>query len=175
VTVSRALRRLLRIRELEEEQSRLALESSLGDLHRLQTALAATVERNHRGRRLVEASARSGEIRDRMAGIEESRSAGRFAVALAPRIAGAEQDVDGLREDFLERRVERRQAETLIEEALARDVLDADRRSQQGLDDWVGNRRHGADVEAKAAKPADVRYAFRDAALDAAKTGGKKT
>ena len=34
MAVSRALRRLLRVRELEEEQSRLALESALGELQR---------------------------------------------------------------------------------------------------------------------------------------------
>jgi hypothetical protein len=40
MAVSRALRRLLRIRELEEEQCRLALESTLGELNRLESALA---------------------------------------------------------------------------------------------------------------------------------------
>jgi hypothetical protein len=42
MAVSRALRRLLRIRDLEEEQSRLALESAIGDLNRLESTLAAT-------------------------------------------------------------------------------------------------------------------------------------
>jgi hypothetical protein len=149
MTVSRALRRLLRIRELEEEQSRLALESASGDLHNLQHAQAATVERDRRGRRLVQASAMSGEFQDRLAGLEESRAADRLAFVLGPRIANAEQEVAALREDFLSRRVERRQAETLIEEGEARDALDADRRSQQSLDDWFRNRRHGAEVEAQ--------------------------
>jgi len=45
MAVSRALRRLLRIRELEEEQNRLALESALGELNRLEYALEATIER----------------------------------------------------------------------------------------------------------------------------------
>lgn len=148
MTVSQALRRLLRIRELDEEQSRLALEASLGDLHELQNALAATAERNRCGRRLVEASAHNGEICDRLAGLEEIRAADRFALALAPRIAGAELDVDGLREGYLERRVERRQVETLIEEAAARDALDGDRRSQREVDDWFGSRRRGANVKA---------------------------
>jgi hypothetical protein len=58
MAVSRALRRLLRIRELEEEQGRLALESALGELHRLENALMATFERKHRGRSLVLSTAK---------------------------------------------------------------------------------------------------------------------
>jgi hypothetical protein len=44
MAVSNALRRLLKIRAIEEEQSRLALESALGELNRLEVALAATAE-----------------------------------------------------------------------------------------------------------------------------------
>jgi flagellar biosynthesis chaperone FliJ len=175
MAVSRALRRLLRIRDLEEEQSRLALEASLDDLHTLQHALAATTERDRQGRRLVQASALNGEIRDRTAGLEETRSADRFALVLGPRIADAEQDVMSLREDYLDKRVERRQAETLIEEATARDTLDADRRSQQALDDWFGNRRHGQDVEEKACEADDSESAPRGRALDAEKAASEKT
>ena len=175
MAVSRALRRLLRIRDLEEEQSRLALEASLDDLHTLQHALAATTERDRQGRRLVQASALNGEIRDRTAGLEETRSADRFALVLGPRIADAEQDVMSLREDYLDKRVERRQAETLIEEATARDTLDADRRSQQALDDWFGNRLHGENAEEKACAADDSAPAFRGGALDAEKAASEKT
>jgi hypothetical protein len=80
MAVSRGLRRLLRIRDLEEEQCRLALESAMGTLHRLQHALEATVERGRRGRRLIEASVHSGELTDRLAGLEEIRSAGATAL-----------------------------------------------------------------------------------------------
>ena len=147
MAVSRALRRLLRIRDLEEEQSRLAMESALGELHRLEHALTASAEWERRGRRLVETSAYSGELQDRQAGLEETRAAARLADVLTPRIAEAEQDVAALREEFLGKRVERRQAETLIEEAEARDAIDADRRSQQALDDWYGNRLHQRTAE----------------------------
>jgi hypothetical protein len=44
--------------------------------------------------------------------------------------------------EYLAKRVERRQAETLIEEAQAQNALDAGRRSQQALDDWFLNRLH---------------------------------
>jgi flagellar biosynthesis chaperone FliJ len=147
MAVSNALRRLLKIRTIEEEQSRLALESALGELNRLEGALAATAERDRLGRRLVQRSASNGELPDRLAGLEETRAARCHAAALAPRIAEAELDVAGLREEFLSKRVERRQAETLIEETEARDALDAGRRGQQSMDDWYGNRMHRTEAE----------------------------
>jgi flagellar export protein FliJ len=155
MAVSRALRRLLRIRDIEEEQSRLALEAARADLSRLKHSLESTVERDRRGRQLVERSVRSGELPDRLAGLEEARAAVRLAQALAPRILDAEQDVAGLREQYLEKRIERRQAETLIEEAEARDALDTERKSQQGLDDWYGNRVHAAEGQRRKARLAD--------------------
>jgi hypothetical protein len=86
MAVSRALRRLLRIRELQEEQSRLALESSLGELNRLEDAMKATASQDRRGRLLLDASARTGELPDRVSGLEESRTATRIAAVLVPRI-----------------------------------------------------------------------------------------
>ena len=173
MAVSRALRRLFRIRDLEEEQSRLALEASQADLSRLKHSLESTVERDRRGRQLVERSARSGELPDRLAGLEEARAAVRLAQALTPRIVDAEQDVAELRDQYLEKRVERRQAETLIEEAEARDALATERKSQQGLDDWYGNRVHAAERQRRKARPADcgVSLASGMAGVDTAREG----
>jgi len=175
MAVSAALRRLLRIRDMEEEQSRLALEASLGDLHRLERALDGAAERERRGRRLVQASALNGEVQDRMAGLEETRAAERFAAAVGPRLADAEQDVAGLREDYLERRVERRQAETLIEDAAARDALEAGRRSQQALDDWFGNRRHGEVAGARVGAAAESGPVAGVVVEHGGKAGSEKT
>jgi flagellar biosynthesis chaperone FliJ len=149
MAVSRALRRLLRIRELQEEQSRLALESALGELHRLEHALTAAMERKRRGRSLVQASAQTGELTDRLAGFEETRSASLHAAALGPRIDGMGDEVTDRREQFLLKRVERRQAETLIQETEAREAIEDGRRGQQALDDWYSSRlyRDGADAE----------------------------
>lgn len=138
--VSRALFRLLRIRELEEEQSQHALESAMGELIQLEKALAATVERERRGRRLVSASVLTGELPDRLAGLEEARVALRHAAALSDRVESVEGDVEALRRSFLVRRVERRQAETLIRETQARDAVEAHRRDQRMLDEWHGSR-----------------------------------
>jgi hypothetical protein len=147
MAVSRSLRRLLRIRDLEEEQGRLALESALGELRQLENALAASVERDRRGRRLVESSVRSGELPDRLAGLEETRAAGRRATALGPRIADAQLDAIALRREFLAKRVERRQVETLIQGAERHDSAEAKRRGQQALDDWFRARLRGTEAD----------------------------
>jgi flagellar biosynthesis chaperone FliJ len=150
--VSKALRRLLRIRDLEEEQCRQELEAALGELNGLQHALAATSVRERGGRRLVTVSAQSGQLADRLAGVEETRSAKRRAAALAPRIAAAELDVAELRQEFLSKRVARRQAETLIQDTEALDAIDAGRRGQQAHDDWYSSRLHRGEAEAEAVK-----------------------
>jgi hypothetical protein len=51
-------------------------------------------------------------------------------------------DLCSLRERFLAKRVDRRQAETLIVETEARDAADQSRRGQQALDDWYRFQLH---------------------------------
>ena len=97
-----------------------------------------------------------------MAGLEETRAAGRHAAALRPRIADAELDVIALRQEFLARRVERRQAETLIRETEARDAVEAGRRGQQALDDWYGNKMHREEAEAELARTAVPEAVLRE-------------
>ncbi|MGH9606712.1 MAG: hypothetical protein ACRD3N_13565 [Terracidiphilus sp.] len=174
MAVSRALRRLLRVLDIEEEQRRAALESALGELRQLEQALAAAEERERRGRQLVrtggaggaftgrtaDAMGKAADLRadfmvDRVAGIEEMRAAVRRAAALKPLIAQSQAEAAELREQFLAKRVERRQAETLIEEAEARDAVEAARRGQQVLDDWYLNRFRGAKSEVGRVKAGD--------------------
>ena len=144
MAVSRSLRRLLRIRDLQEEQGRLALESTQGELHRLEDALKATDNQDRRGRGLLGESARTGELPDRLSGLEESRTAIRFASVLAPRIEAKRMDVNIRRQEFQSMRVARKQAESLIADAESVEALDAGRRSQQGLDDWYSSKLHQA-------------------------------
>ena len=164
MAASRALRRLLRVLTIEEDQCRLALESALGELRRLERIMLAAQYRARGGRRLVFLSAGSGELADRLAGIEETHAAKRRQLALAPRIEQAEREVEELRQAFLAKRVECRQAETLIRENQAKDEVIAGRRTQQALDDWYLNRLHAAKQAApspttanpeSAANPAD--------------------
>ena len=144
MAVSRAMRRLKQVRELEEELSQAALESAVGDLRRMELALVAAEERERNGRRQVTASAVTGELVDRIAGLEQARAALRHGAALRPRIAEAEVEVARRRQVFLAKRTERRQVETLIRKTEAEDAVDAGRRAQRDIDDWFLRRtRHG--------------------------------
>lgn len=145
MAVSAAVRRLLRIRHLEEEQRRLALESAVGELSLLEQALDSAHRRDAQGRRLIASSAEAGEAANLSVGIEESRSAARHAGYLGVKIEDVREEVDELRALFLDTRIERRQAEMLIDQAARRQALEADRRAQQAIDDLFGiERHHGA-------------------------------
>jgi flagellar biosynthesis chaperone FliJ len=138
--VSRALRRLLGIRELEEEQCRAALESAVTERARLQKALDMASERGRRGRALIAKSARSGELCDRLAGLEEVRSVPLLSDILSERIAAAELHVTERYQDYLSSRTRRRQVETLNEDAEKKVVQLGARRSQQEMDEWFRSR-----------------------------------
>ena len=140
--VSRALRRLLHVRAMEEEQQRLALESALGELHALEDALSAARARDRAGRALLNLSFQASEPIDRTAAQVEVQSAVRRAAFLKPRIAAAETAASRARQAFLDKRLERRQAQTLIEQAEARDAVEFARRGQQSLDETYGSQHH---------------------------------
>jgi flagellar biosynthesis chaperone FliJ len=146
--VSRGLRRLLELRLLEEDQSRLALESGLAELHLLERACDTAGERARRGRQLVHIGVEAGELIDRIAGLEEGRVASRHTSLLKTRIIQSGQAAEVLRQNYQSARVERLQVETLLREAEAAEALTANRRSQQALDDWYGSRRQVADAAA---------------------------
>jgi hypothetical protein len=55
-------------------------------------------------------------------------------------ISAAESEAARRRQQYLVKRIERRQAETLIRETEAQDALEGARREQQRLDDWFGTR-----------------------------------
>jgi hypothetical protein len=134
------MRRLLQVLEIQEEECRAAMELARAELERMEQALTQSRERERGGRRLVAASAATGEVTDRIAGLEETRAGKRIAAALAPRIVEAEAEVNERRREFLDKRIERRQTETLIQEAEAEDEIEAGRRAQRELDDWFLTR-----------------------------------
>lgn len=135
--VSGTLRRLLHVRSLQEEQQRLALESSLVDLHELEHALSQVQERQRRSREHI---ATSADPSDRVAAQVESECAARHAAALLPLIGAAQRKTSCLRDQFLQKRVERRQVETVISAIEVQDANAADRRDQQTIDDWYSGR-----------------------------------
>jgi len=140
MAVSRAMRRLLQVLKIQEEECHAAMELARAELKLLEQALAYNVERERAGRRLLAVSATSGEIAnqiaDRIAAIEEARATKRIAAALAPRLAELETASTARQREFLGKRIERRQVETLIEEAEALKNIEARRSEQRDLDDW---------------------------------------
>jgi hypothetical protein len=140
--VSRSLQRLLRIREVEEEQRRRSLEAAQARLAALHQVRASATQMKKQGRALSVAGMISGVIAERQAGLVETRAAETRARILAARIIAAEDAIVASREAFLEKRIERRQAETLVEEAEARDAIETGRRSQTAIDEWFGTRNH---------------------------------
>jgi len=147
VSVSKGLERVLRIRGIEEEQRRLQLESSLARRKTLELARDAAAQMEKQGRANVRASVFSGALADRQAGLVEAEVASKRRPVLAAHLAAAEKETIERRQQFMDKRVERRQAETMIEQVEARDELEAGRRSQRGIDDWFGARRHRQAVD----------------------------
>ena len=135
MAATKALERVLRLLVLKEEQAQRALESALSLLRELELRHRRSCERERRGRDLVRASASNGEPLDRIAGLEEALAAERASAVLRPRLAEAQTVAAERREEYLAKRVERRQAETLIEKAEARQAEEASRRNQQSLDE----------------------------------------
>lgn len=138
--ISLALRRLLRIRELEEEQSRIALETALGEMNRLKAALLGTAQRGQAARRLFASSVQSENPMDRVACLHEMRAADNHTGALSRKLATAAPEVARLQERFLATRVQRKQAESVIKECDARAESEEERRNQRDLDDLSRTR-----------------------------------
>jgi len=133
--VSRGMRRLLRVLESEEEQRRAEMEVVLAEVRSLEQGLAATETRSRLGRRLITASAATGELADRLAGLEETREARCAGAVLRPRIAEAQAALYAKRAQFLSKRTERRQAEAVIQRVEAVKTMEAARRTQREQDD----------------------------------------
>jgi hypothetical protein len=143
MAASRAMCRLLHVLEMQEEQRLAEMEGALADLKRLEHELTVAIEQDCAGRRRISASAETGEIIDRLSGLEQSREALRQTGILKPRIAESQEVANTRRGDFLSKRVERRQAKTVVENLEAVDGTKATRREQRDLDDWfLGKVRH---------------------------------
>lgn len=138
----RILKRLLRIREIREEQKRRELDAAMARLECFQRTQDANAEMERQGRTVVGASVTSGELADRQAGLMQTEFACRRARMLARRIALSQKETIELRRDFMDKRVERRQAETLVDIDDTRAKVESDRRNQRSLDDWYGARNH---------------------------------
>jgi hypothetical protein len=138
--IPQSLRRLHSIRSAEEQQFRTHMISAFAELRSLQNALERTQERLRLARTLIANSVRTAESEDRIAGLEEAAQADRLTRLLRDRIRVAEQHFVRSRAQFLEKRVERRQVETLLDAARKRDAVEESRKAQIALDEWFRTR-----------------------------------
>jgi len=134
------LERLWRLRELEEEQSRLELEARVTERNRIAQYLAEV---------FAEAALSRGEFLARLAdpdtaartgALVELELARRGQAAIRPRLDEAEAGVELRRDEFLTRRTGRRQVETLLDREREAARAETARSAQQMLDDWYGRR-----------------------------------
>jgi flagellar biosynthesis chaperone FliJ len=136
VPVSKSVRQLLRVLDLEEELSRREFGSAQAELAQFEAALRAAGEREREGRSMFTTGVQEGNLRARLAGQAEVDAASYHGATLREHIRISAPVVDELRTAFLEKRVERKQAETLVKAAEARESIEEDRRTQQSLDSW---------------------------------------
>jgi flagellar export protein FliJ len=145
--VASSLKRLLRVRAIEEEQHKSALESAVAEVHQLDAALVSIAGRARGGRGLLVESAQTGQPSDWQAGVQESCNATDLATVVSNRRASAVNCVDEQRAAYLASRTRRRQAETLVEEALSCEARLGSQRDQQALDDWFRSRASRSEHE----------------------------
>lgn len=138
---SRVLKRLARLRELEEEQSRLELEYAARQRAEVADGVNAAAEARAAGRRSFVRGVVEGDGLERVVGLTTMRQAEGRRTALLPYLAEADRQLALQRDEYLMRRTERRQVETLMAEQRAEEEREAARRAQQMLDDWYGRKR----------------------------------
>jgi hypothetical protein len=139
--LSGKLTRILRLRELTEELSRLELEAAMLELRRLETAQETAARWIGEGRR---AAFRSVLGQEQAQWFEEELSM-EFVASEQARIELArverEQALEAIQLRYRERRKERLQVETLIDARRAAEQALSERRDQSVLDDWFQSRR----------------------------------
>jgi flagellar biosynthesis chaperone FliJ len=136
MAVSKTVRRMLHVLGLEEESRRRELDTAQAELARLDAGSRAAAKQEKDGRLLFASGVQGNEMDDRLAGLVEVHAGRRRQDVLQQCIQESTQVVEALRAAFLEKRVERKQAESLVKAAEARESLEKDRRNQQSLDSW---------------------------------------
>ena len=134
------LNRLLRLRELEEDQARLAFEVAAEARQRVVEERKRATERLRDGRDIFLLEAGSADTSRRAGGLAQLEQARRLQARIEPRLAAADAELARQRQEFLNRRIDREQVETLSAEARRAKEIEAGRRAQQMLDDWYGRR-----------------------------------
>lgn len=134
--------RLLRLRELEEEQNRRKLEVVATARELVARANDSVKAQVRAGLREARLGLLSGETLTRIAGQAAVEVGIQWQDRLASRMREAEAELVRQQEEFLMRRTSRRQVEVLAQtdEKICREKME--RQAQQMLDDWFGQKRH---------------------------------
>jgi len=140
MSVKPVLARLLRLRELEEEQSRLELEAAVAAQGSVERERNAVAQRQASERRAFVAGVEGGDYRVCTGAIVEMEQARSERGRIEVRLAGVENEVRRQREEFIARRTSRKQVSTLVDAAREESEVEVARRVQQMLDDWYGRR-----------------------------------
>ena len=136
----RVLARLLKLRELEEELSRVELEAAIAARSRIEGEMSAAEDRRVQGRRSFADALGDVDTAGRTGGVMEMEQAKLQRLRIQPRLEAADSAAAWQREEFLARRTSRRQVETLLDNHRQQAEIEAGRRAQQMLDDWYGRR-----------------------------------
>jgi len=137
----KAFLRLMRLRELEEEQSRQVLELSVGRHREIQGELAQATSRQAESRAQFVASAGEADTSGRCGAMLEMSFAAQQQHQAQLALQAADLAVATQRAEFLVRRTERRQVETLLRQQRSLLEIETRRRAQQILDDWYGRKQ----------------------------------
>jgi flagellar export protein FliJ len=140
MAIQRTLTRLLRLRRMEEEQSRLVLEAAVAERNRAEEELTVAAQHQAQGRRNFVTGILAQSQPGRTGGLMEMEQARRAQLRLLPTLTAAEAEVVQQSAELMARRTGRRQVETLVENGRRQADADVARKAQQMLDDWYGRR-----------------------------------
>ena len=134
------LERLLRLRELEEEQSLLKLEIAVKNRNRAAAELELADVGYRDSRREFAAGIEERDALSRTAAVLPMEQARGQRMRIELRLAAADAEAVRQRNEFLIRRTGRRQVEMLVQQEQAAQQQATSRKAQQMLDDWYGWR-----------------------------------
>ena len=142
--MNRSLLRLLRIREMVEDQARLELERTHAELRSLEQSAEQQRQMTRRIRTEVveDITAQETTAEGLRLKMIDAELAGRCEARLKGLAEAAKPFVDQAREQFMERRRERRQAEILHSNALREEERHQIRQDQNRTDDLMQSRSH---------------------------------
>lgn len=140
------LQRLFRLRRLEEETERMAVEQAAAMRNRIEAEAIAEKDREREGRRELHRQIANADTSWRAAAAWAMEDATARRRLIEEKLAIAEATVERLRSGLLRRRMARQQVESLLEREKASAREQELRTTQQLLDDWFNQKGSSAKV-----------------------------